>query len=223
MRTEKKGGTPPKKDGDAVRERAALAHLRKAEPRLYVHGRAHRGAVLSRVVPKRTNAALFRSLASSVVSQQLSTKAAQSIFARLEKELGGTLTPQAVSAASPALLRSAGLSAAKVRSLKELSDAVVDGRLSLLALKRLPPEEAVAELTALYGIGPWTAEMFLIFALGAPDIFSPGDLILARTAERLLGLPGPTSKKELTRIAERWAPHRSYVSLLLWKVHAAGS
>ncbi len=212
-----------KEGQDAVRERAALAHLREAEPRLYAHALLHRGAVFSRVLPKRTNLALFRSLVSSIVSQQLSTKAAQSIFKRLEDSFDGRLTPEAIADASPALLRQAGLSQAKIRSLKELSSAIAEGRLSLLSLKRLPPQEAVAKLTALYGIGPWTAEMFLIFALGAPDIFSPGDLILARTAARLLELPERTSKKELARIAERWAPHRSFVSLLLWKVNASGA
>jgi len=204
-----------RKDTDA--ERAALTHLKKAEPRLHAAAQRHRGAILSRVKPKRTNAALFVSLAGSIVSQQLSLKAAASIFARVEETLGGTVTPDAILAVPPARLRRAGLSDSKVRSLRELAEAVTTGELNLLALKRVSPEEALIRLSALYGIGPWTAEMFLIFALGAPDIFSPGDLILVKQMQKHLSLDG-ASRKELAVHAERWSPYRSYVSLLLWKL-----
>ena len=211
----KKTGTDP--------ERAALRHLKRVHPELYAAARPHAGAVLTRVAPRRTRAALFERLASSIVSQQLSTKAAASIFTRLREKLGGRLSPAAIIAASPARLRSAGLSEAKVRSLKELSKAAESGELDLLALRKAPPEEAVAKLTSIYGIGPWTAEMFLIFAVGSPDIFSPGDLILARRMQKLMALPPTISKKEMAKLAERWAPHRSYVSLLLWKLHHSDS
>lgn len=200
-------------------ERAALAHLKRTHPELYRAAQAHRGAVLSRIKPKRTNAALFERLATSIVNQQLSTRAAASIFARLKEKLGGAVTPAALLSASPARLRSAGLSHAKIASLKELAKAVDDKKLNLLALKRVRPEEAVAKLTEIRGIGPWTAEMFLIFALGAPDVFSPGDLILARRMQKLMKLPEHISQKEMAKLAERWSPHRSYVSLLFWQMH----
>ncbi|MES2225363.1 MAG: DNA-3-methyladenine glycosylase 2 family protein [Patescibacteria group bacterium] len=206
---------------DLVRERAALAHLKRADPILYTASLPHRGLVASRVQPKRTRDQLFRSLVSSITSQQLSGKAAATIFARLETAVGGTLTPVAVQATHSVKLRAAGLSEAKVRALTELSESILSGELNLLALKKQTPEEAVHTLTSHRGIGPWTAEMFLIFAVGSPDVFSAGDLILARMTEELHGLPKGSHRKELERIAARWSPHRSYVSLLLWKLHHA--
>ena len=210
-----------KTGSNADPEKAALLHLKRVHPELYAAARPHKGAILSRVKPARTNAALFERIAGSIVSQQLSTKAAASIFARLKETLGGKVTPQAVVTASPVRLRKAGLSEAKVRSLKELAEAITKKRLNLLALKRLPAEEAVTALVAHRGIGPWTAEMFLIFGLGAPDVFSPGDLILARRMQKILALPKNISIKEMAKLAERWSPHRSYVSLLFWKLHHA--
>jgi DNA-3-methyladenine glycosylase II len=209
----KKGGTTD------AREAAALAFLKKADPELYKLALPFKGTVSSRVRPKRTNKELFSALASSIVSQQLSTKAAASIFSRLSESLGGAVTPEAIRAASSTQLRSCGLSGSKIRSLAELATEVHRGRLNLLALKKAAPEEAVQQLTKIYGIGPWTAEMFLIFALGAPDIFSPGDLILARRTERHLGLPPKQNVKALATHAERWSPHRSFVSLLMWRLH----
>lgn len=208
-------------EAQADRERAALLHLKRVHPELFAAARPHKGLILSRVRPKRTNAALFERLVTSIVSQQLSTKAAASIFARLKETAAGAITPGTILAASPALLRSAGLSEAKVKSLKELAKAVNSKELDLLSLKRVPPEEAIARLTAVHGIGPWTAEMFLIFALGAPDIFSPGDLILARRMQKIMKLQETVSKKEMAKLAERWSPHRSFVSLLFWKLHHA--
>ncbi len=205
----------------AIDEKVALAHLKSAHPALYRAALPHRGNVLTRLSPKRTNALLFSSLASSIVSQQLSTKAAASIFARLAGLLGGAVTPTGILAATPGELRAVGLSAAKVASLTDLAEAVIERRLNLLSLRKLPPEEAAALLTAVRGISPWTAEMFLIFALGAPDIFSPGDLILARQAAKHHGKNEVPSKKELALLAELWSPHRTYVSLLFWKLHHA--
>lgn len=208
----------PRKKPTKPDEAAILLHLKKADPRLHAAALPHKGNVISRVRPKRTNLALFQSLASSIVSQQLSTKAAETIYSRLSALLG-TVSPQNVLAADPKALRAAGLSEAKVRSITELAQAVHTKRINLLALKKMTPEEAVAELSTLRGIGPWTAEMFLIFALGAQDVFSPGDLALARSLEKLHGLERDTPRKDLATIAEQWSPHRSYASLVLWKLY----
>lgn len=208
----------PRRKPTAPDEASILRHLKKVDPHLHAAALPHKGNVISRVRPKRTSLALFQSLASSIVSQQLSTKAAETIYGRLVSLLG-TVSPENVLAADAKALRSAGLSEAKVRSITELADAVHTKRINLLALKKMAPEEAVAELSKLRGIGPWTAEMFLIFALGAEDIFSPGDLALARSLEKLHGLERDTPRKELAVIAERWSPHRSYASLVLWKLY----
>jgi len=202
-------------------ERAALVHLKRVHPELYAAAKPFVGTVLVRVQPKRTNDALFERLANSIVNQQLSTKAAASIYARLRSVLGGSVTPVAIKKAPPVKMRSAGLSEAKVKSLKDLAEAVLTNELNLLALKRLPTEEAVTKLMKVRGIGPWTAEMFLIFGLGAPDVFSPGDLILARRMQKLMRLDEKISIKEMARLAERWSPHRSFVSLLFWQLHHA--
>lgn len=195
-----------------------LRHLKKVDPFLYAAALPHRGTVMERVTPKRTNVALFQSLVSSITGQQLSTKAAQTIHGRVTSLLG-TITPDTVAAADPVALRAAGLSEAKVRAVRELADTVIEKNINLLSLKKRTPEEAVHELSKLRGIGPWTAEMFLIFALGAPDVFSPGDLALARSLEKLHGLPRDTPRKELALIAKRWSPYRSYASLVLWKLY----
>ncbi|MDB5190130.1 MAG: HhH-GPD family protein DNA-3-methyladenine glycosylase [Parcubacteria group bacterium] len=212
-----KGVNKPKTT--VVSEADILKHLKKADPLLHKAALPHRGQVLARVQPKRSNNELFRSLASSIVSQQLSTKAAASIFARVILAVGGKLTAVNVLETPEAALRAAGLSAAKVKSLKELSGVIVSGELNLLKLRSLPADEAVIKLSSIWGIGPWTAEMFLIFALGSPDVFSSGDLILVRMLESLHGLPKGSKKPDLERLAATWAPFRSYGSLLLWRLN----
>jgi DNA-3-methyladenine glycosylase II len=200
-------------------EMEALKHLKRVTPSLYKTALPHKGQVLSRVTPKRTRQELFAALASSIISQQLSTKAANSIKARVAEALGGSITPARVIKAAPARLRRSGLSESKVKSLKGLARAVERKEIDLLALKKATVEDAIEQLSALYGIGRWTAEMFLIFAVGSPDVFSPGDLILDRQMRKRLGLSEKISKKELDALARAWSPHRYYVSLLFWKLH----
>jgi DNA-3-methyladenine glycosylase II len=115
-------------------------------------------------------------------------------------------------------MRKAGLSAAKAKTLKELSRAILDGRLDLVALRKLPEEEAVAKLSEVWGIGRWTAEMFLMFALEREDVFSPGDLGLIRAMELLYGIE-PNSKAHVYEaIAVRWSPHRTFACRVLWRI-----
>ncbi len=208
-------------DSPSLDETAALRHLKKAHPELHALALPHRGTIASRVQPKRTRDALFARLAKSIVSQQLSGKAADTIYGRVEEMLGGKMTAAAIAAANDHKLRACGLSVAKIAALKDLADHILSKKLDLLKLRTMPPEAAVEALVKVRGIGPWTAEMFLIFALGAPDIYSPGDLILARQAEALFGLPSGTKPKELAKLAEKWSPHRTFVSLLLWRLHHA--
>ncbi len=118
-------------------------------------------------------------------------------------------------------MRKAGLSGAKAKTLKELSAAVLTGSLDLLALRRLPEEEAVTKLSSVWGIGRWTAEMFLMFALEREDVFSPGDLGLRRSMESIYGLPKDVHVRELEAIALRWSPHRTFASRALWRIRDA--
>ncbi len=214
MIVKKLGKARPK---GAPSEASILRHLKSVDPLLYAAALPHRGKIMERVQPKRTNNELFRSLVSSIVSQQLSTKAAASIFARLLLTVGGKLTAATVLATPETALRAAGLSAAKVKSLRELSHAIESRELNLLKLRTLSPDEAIAKLASIWGIGPWTAEMFLIFALGSPDVFSSGDLILVRMLESLHSLPKGSKRADLEVRASLWSPYRSYASLLLWR------
>jgi DNA-3-methyladenine glycosylase II len=160
----------------------------------------------------------YEALARAIVGQQLSTKAAASIWAKLQGLFGGrTPTAAELVAAEHDELRSAGLSNSKVAYLQELARRVDTGELDLARLTELADEDVVAELIEVKGIGRWTAEMFLIFHLARPDVISTGDLGIRRAVQLAYGLddlPGPT---DLERIAEPWRPHRTLACLYLWR------
>jgi DNA-3-methyladenine glycosylase II len=216
---------PAKKPVPALDDpiRAALLHLKKADPVLYKAALSHRDALAARYAKKRRHTAqkLFAALASSVTSQQLSTKVADTIWSRLETACDGAVTPEAVKKLRLPMMRKAGLSGAKAKTLKELSDAVLTGRLDLLSLRRVPEEEAILALSSIWGIGRWTAEMFLMFALEREDVFSPGDLGLRRSMESIYALPKDVHVRELEAIALRWSPHRTFASRALWRIRDA--
>lgn len=197
-------------------ETEALKHFRKHDPVLYGAAKRFKGTLTARVKARRTGDDLFRALAGSVVSQQLSTKAAATIWARLEVACGGRVTPETILKLRLPSMRKAGLSAAKSKTLKELAKAVKK-ELDLPALRRVPEDEAIAKLTEVWGIGTWTAEMFLIFALGREDVFSPGDLGLVRAIEMLYDVPKDSHRDVYIEIAERWSPYRSVACLALWR------
>ncbi|HEV7121441.1 MAG TPA: DNA-3-methyladenine glycosylase [Candidatus Paceibacterota bacterium] len=197
---------------------APLAHLKRTDPVLYRASLPHAQEILARSGHRRSYQQLFDSLAGSIVSQQLSTKAADTIWNRLKAACGGQVTPEAIMRLRAPTLRKAGLSAAKAKSLKELSKAVISGELKLEKLKKIPEDEAIAQLVAIWGIGRWTAEMFLMFALEREDVFSPGDLGLRRSMEELYSLPKDIPLKELEAIAQRWSPHRTFASRVLWRL-----
>jgi DNA-3-methyladenine glycosylase II len=157
----------------------------------------------------------FVALARSIVGQQLSMQAAATIWLRVN--LGGPLTPERLATAPEEELRAAGLSRAKVGYLRDLSERVIDGRLELDSLPSLPDDELITELTQVRGIGRWSAEMFLIFALGRPDVLAADDVGLQRAAGWLLGLGRNATPKELAEAGEKWRPYRSLASLYLWK------
>jgi DNA-3-methyladenine glycosylase II len=168
----------------------------------------------------RTDA--YEALARAIVGQQLSTKAAESIWKRLVELFDGEIPePKALLRKRPATLRKAGLSNAKVGFLRDLARRVGDGRLDLKRLGTLSDEDIAAELLEVKGIGRWTAEMFLIFHLGRPDVISTGDLGIRRAVQIAYGmkeLPGP---EELEKLAEPWRPHRTLACLYLWRSLAA--
>lgn len=199
------------------RRQEALNYLRRVDPRLYTATKKYHASLPLQLSVKKTRAQLFASLVSTVISQQLGLAAADAIFSRVKKACKGRLTPEAVLKVTPAALRAAGLSGAKIKTLTSIARAVKNKSLDLLSLKKVPEEKAAEELMNIWGLGPWSVEMFLMFALGRGDVFSPGDLGLIRAMETIYGLPKNPPRTSLLAIAEKWSPHRTYASLLLWR------
>ncbi|RVC82295.1 MAG: DNA-3-methyladenine glycosylase 2 family protein [Mesorhizobium sp.] len=165
-------------------------------------------------VPLRLSEPGFRSLASIIVSQQVSRASADAIFGRLTRLLD-PLTPEAVLAAGEDIFREAGLSRPKQRGLLAVAGAVVEG-LDLHHLCRLDADEAIAAMTAVPGIGPWTAQCYLLFAAGHPDVFPARDVALQSAVGHALGIDPRPPEKTLIRLAESWSPWRGVASRLFW-------
>lgn len=166
---------------------------------------------------KRTRAQLFESLVETVISQQLGVAASDTIYARVKEACKGRITSLSSLKIKPETLRACGLSGAKIKTIKEIAKAIESGSLDLLALKHMPEMEAAEKLMSIWGLGPWSVDMFMIFGLGRADVFSIGDLGLVRSMEAIYGLPKGAPREALLKISEKWAPHRTYASLLLWR------
>jgi DNA-3-methyladenine glycosylase II len=164
--------------------------------------------------PLRAREPGFAGLAGIVLGQQISIHAARAIHDRLVAAVG-PLTAAGFAAASDETLRAAGLSAGKVRTLRALAEAMLGG-LDLGSLAALDAEAAIAELVRLHGIGRWTAEVYLLFALGHADVFPAGDLALQEGARLAFALPARPSEKALRALAEPWRPRRGIAARLLW-------
>jgi DNA-3-methyladenine glycosylase II len=194
-----------------------IHHLRRADP--VMRALIDRIGSLDDEGRRRARPAdAYGALLRSIVGQQLSTKAARSIYGRLTELFGGrTPTPRELLEADPERVRSVGLSRPKVAYLRDLAQHVLDGSLELDRLDELSDEEISAELTAVKGLGQWTADMFLIFHLSRPDVLPVGDLGIRRAAREAYGLDEHPLPAELERIAEPWRPWRSLASLYLWR------
>ena len=166
-------------------------------------------------LPWRTRPAGFAGLLQAIMGQQISNQAAAAIWRRLAA-LPGALDPAGLLALSDEALRAAGLSRPKVAHSRALAAAFAEGRLSQAALEALPDQDAVAAISAVRGLGPWTAEVYLLFALGRPDVFPAGDLALAASAADLYGLSGRPGPTALRAFADRWRPARALAARLLW-------
>ncbi|MCH9827508.1 MAG: DNA-3-methyladenine glycosylase [Pseudomonadota bacterium] len=162
----------------------------------------------------------FHVIATSIISQQLSVRAADTIQARVEVRAGvrGKLTPRTLLALTPEDLRACGLSNAKARWLHALSEARASRRLSFPKLATLDDEAAIEVLDALPGIGRWTAEMVLIFAFDRLDIFSMGDVGLRRAINHIYHAGEKLGDAETLALSETWAPYRSVASWYLWRL-----
>jgi len=166
-------------------------------------------------VPLRRSAAGFHSLASIIVSQQVSRASADAIFGRLCR-LVNPLTPEGFLAGGEKVMVEAGLSRAKQKTLTALSTLIVLGELDPESLDALAPEEAIAALTAVPGIGPWTAQVYLLVAAGHPDIFPAGDVALQTAVGHAFRLESRPQANQLSLMAESWSPWRSVAARLFW-------
>lgn len=201
-----------------VSQKKQEAYLAERDPVL--------GAVIARITLKplrratdpggTSTTAYFQTLVTSIIGQQISLAAASSIARRVHEHFEGSPTPEQLLDAPHESLRSLGLSNSKVIYLKDLALHVSDGRLDLDHVATLSDEEVVRELVAVKGIGPWTAEMFLMFSLRREDVFSYGDVGLINAMIRLYRLRKPPSKVRLQRIVNRWAPYRTLAARYLW-------
>jgi DNA-3-methyladenine glycosylase II len=195
------------------RERRAVAHLRAADPVL-----ARMIDDLGGDVPRWTpDGDPYGAIIRAIVSQQLSTGAARAILGRLQERFGGrNPTPAEVLADDLDELKSVGLSRAKVVSLRSLAEHLEDGELELGALSALDDDALVAQLSAVKGIGEWTAQVVMVIGLAREDVLVAGDLVIRQSVRRGWGLDHLPLRDELYAMAEPWRPHRSTACAVLW-------
>jgi DNA-3-methyladenine glycosylase II len=181
------------------------------------------GAAIKRIGPcgmaERQRKDHLTALVGAIVSQQLSTRAAATIFARFLALVpdGEPLNPAHIHALNDAALRGVGLSGQKVGYLRDLCARILDGRLQLDELEALPDDVVIERLVAVKGFGRWTAEMFLMFRLHRPDVLPVGDLGIVKAVQKLYRLRKTPAPKRLLQIGEAWRPYRSVACWYLWQ------
>jgi DNA-3-methyladenine glycosylase II len=196
----------------------ALRHLSAADP--VMAGLIERFGKPEDVLARRGRRPgdAYGALLRSIVGQQLSSKAARTIYERLTGLFGDRApTPSELLETDPERLREVGLSRAKVAFLRDLAEHVEDGELDLELLAEQTDDEVAAQLTRIRGLGPWTVDMFLIFHLGRPDVLPVGDLGIRRATQQAYELAELPDAAELERIAETWRPWRTLACLYLWR------
>lgn len=160
----------------------------------------------------------FRMLVRSIVGQQLSTSAAATIWQRFLVLNGGRrVSPMKMLLFSTAQLRGVGLSKAKCRAVLSMAKSIVNSEVRLSELKSLSDDEVMDELIKLRGVGPWTAQMYLMFSLGRSDVFPTGDLGIVNAVTALYEFKDPASETDMLQISQSWRPHRTIASWYLWQ------
>ena len=171
-------------------------------------------------VPLRRREGGFEGMAKIVTSQLLSVASANAIYGRFEEKLGEVSAPKFIDVKEDEI-RACGISAAKYRTMRTVAEAELGGNLSYSKLPTLPVKDAMAELTNLKGIGPWTAEIYLLFCVGHPDIFPAGDLVLQKMVAVALDLSEKPDEKQTRKLTKNWSPYRGASARLLWSYFAA--
>ena len=190
----------------------ARRHFQTIDPTLF--------SVIDRIEPFElvTRDDYFFALCQEIIGQQLAGKAAHAIFQRFQKLFpNGKITSTRVMKLSEEQIRNIGTSWSKARYIKNLAQTVTDGTVNLDNIASYDDEGVIAELTKVKGIGPWTAEMFLMFTLGREDVFSYGDLGLKKAIKKLYGFKKDPTVKQMEKIVNKWKPYRTYAARILWK------
>jgi DNA-3-methyladenine glycosylase II len=206
---------PGRNKEDQALLQQALDHLARADP--------HMGRAILEIgpPPPRHRPASFATLLDVIIAQQVSTASARAISGRLAERLR-RVTPEAFIALSDPDLRAVGFSRQKTLYGRDLAAHFLEGRLSLTRLRRMEDEAAIEALSAVKGIGRWSAEVFLLFALQRPDVMPAQDLALLVAAQRMKGWRSRPEPKKLLKLAELWRPYRSYAARMLWHYYRNG-
>lgn len=204
---------PTRLDSDADLQRG-LSHLLRTDPRLQPV------LAVAGPPPLRRRPGGFAGLAATVVGQQLSTASANAIWSRLAAAID-PFEPAALRRAHVARLRRAGLSDGKIRTMKAIAGAAVTGLLDFDALATMEADDAHRALVAVHGIGPWTADSYLLFCLGHTDAWPAGDLALQEAVRLAFALTARPSAKAMIALAEPWRPWRGVAAFLLWSYYCA--
>ena len=197
--------------GEPQTFRAGTRHVSRQDPKIRVLVKKH-GSIAFEV-----DGDPFESLVGSILSQQLNGAVAKSIFEKLKAISSDTISAEKLSMISTSKLRRIGVSPQKVSYLKDLSARVVSGRLDLDDLKNRSDDEIISILDEVKGIGPWTAQMFLLFTLGRPDVLPVGDLGIQMSIRKLYSLRKDPDDEKIKKIARNWHPYCSVASLYLWR------
>jgi DNA-3-methyladenine glycosylase II len=189
----------------------ALDHLQKADVIL--------ASIIARVGPCKMTYRdpSFEMLARAIVFQQLSTKAASTIYGRLEEAAGGPLTPQSIQNLSVGEMRRAGLSRQKLGYIRDLAEHALSGKVDFALLPSMSDEQVIESLTDIKGVGVWTAHMFLIFSLRRPNVLPVGDLGVRMAIQRAYKKRKLPTPKQIEQIAKGWHPYCSYAAWYLWR------
>lgn len=190
--------------------RTEIAHLKKRDKKM--------GAAIDEIgmIGREVTPDLFTALVASVAGQQISARAAETVWRRMEERFGA-IAPQALAAASQEEIQQCGMSMRKAGYIRGIGEAVASGRLDLDVLRELPDNEVIIRLSALNGVGVWTAEMLLIFSMERPDVLSWGDLAIRRGMMRLYGRD-TLDREVFERYRKRYSPYGSIASLYLWEI-----
>jgi DNA-3-methyladenine glycosylase II len=189
----------------------ALTHLKSSDPIL--------ASIIERVGPAQIayREPTFEALARAIVFQQLSTKAARTIYGRLEEAAGGKLTPESIRGLSLDEMRRAGLSKQKIGYIRDLAEHAQSGKVDFARLPEMSDEEVIAALTDIKGVGVWTAHMFLIFALRRPNVLAVGDLGVRTAIQRQYRKRALPKPEHIEKLAVNWHPYCSYACWYLWR------